>query len=241
MRALVLCAGFGTRLGNLTRDVPKCMLTANGIPILAYILGHLKNTGFLEIRINLHFQPSKIVSVFGDGKHIGLDIRYYVEPTILGTGGGVRNAAAGWTEPFLVQYGDIVTTDDLNEFMRLHASARTLASMKIHKRVNGVSRVDLDAAGYVTAFRTQPTSSTDAAEEHWVNSSLYALTPRAIETAPLGQFSDLNSSVMQPLIQQRQLTAFPCSGYRLAVDSPERLAKFQDDLNCGRVRIQPCL
>ena len=57
MRAMVLCAGYGTRLGNLTREIPKPMLTLNGRPILEYILAHLRAHHFDRVAVNLHFLP----------------------------------------------------------------------------------------------------------------------------------------------------------------------------------------
>ena len=57
MKAMVLCAGFGTRLGGITKEIPKPMLQLQGRPMLAYILANLREHGFDQIAINLHFKP----------------------------------------------------------------------------------------------------------------------------------------------------------------------------------------
>ena len=60
MKAMVLYAGFGTRLGDLTREIPKPMLSLRGRPMLEYILCNLQRHGFDEIGLNLHFMPETI-------------------------------------------------------------------------------------------------------------------------------------------------------------------------------------
>jgi mannose-1-phosphate guanylyltransferase len=100
MKAMVLSAGYGTRLGDLTREIPKPMLDVNGHPILTYILANLKKHGFTEVAINLHFRPELIREYFGDGKNIGLRLTYSYEPELLGTAGGVKNVQPFFeTEP----------------------------------------------------------------------------------------------------------------------------------------------
>src|SRR5438445_10156502 len=84
MKAMVLCAGLGTRLGDLTRDVPKAMLLLEGQPMLAFILANLKRHGFDDIVINLHFKPELIRERFADGAAHGVRITYSHEPQLLG-------------------------------------------------------------------------------------------------------------------------------------------------------------
>src|SRR2546423_8852800 len=90
MRAMVLCAGFGTRLGDLTRDLPKPMLLLEGHPLLAYLLSHLKAHGFDQIALNLHFMPETIRAYFGDGSRWQIPLSYSCEETLLGTAGGLK-------------------------------------------------------------------------------------------------------------------------------------------------------
>ena len=72
MKAMVLCAGSGTRLGELTRQTAKPMLRLQGRPILEYTLANLKRHGFDEIAVNLHFLPETIQGYFGDGAGFGV-------------------------------------------------------------------------------------------------------------------------------------------------------------------------
>ena len=94
MRAMVLCAGLGTRLGELTRQTPKALLPLHGGPILEYILANLRRHGFDEIAINLHMMPETIHGHFGDGAKFGVKLTYSHESVLLGTSGRRRVALA---------------------------------------------------------------------------------------------------------------------------------------------------
>src|SRR3989339_584799 len=110
MKAIVLAAGKGERLGEITAKVPKPMIEIMGRPILAHNLEWLKASGIREFYINLCHLPEKIVSYFGDGSKYGMKIKYSYEDTLLGTAGRVRKIVTEnfpeTQEPFLVVYGD---------------------------------------------------------------------------------------------------------------------------------------
>ena len=90
MKAMILAAGYGTRLLPLTREIPKALLPLCGRPLISYTLAFLKKWGFNEIIINLHHHPQSIKDELGDGSQFGLRIIYSYEPEILGTGGGIK-------------------------------------------------------------------------------------------------------------------------------------------------------
>ena len=92
MKAMILAAGLGTRLGELTREVPKPMLDIAGRPLLEYNIRNLVRCGFNEIMINLHFLPEMLRGFAGDGSAFGARVEYSYEPMLLGTAGGVRQA-----------------------------------------------------------------------------------------------------------------------------------------------------
>src|SRR5437667_3561774 len=106
MKAMVLAAGKGTRLGNLTRSVPKPLLPVAGRPLLSYTLALLADAGVTEVVVNLHHLAAQVQERLGDGSRWGLRVRYSAEESLLGTAGAVRRAADAFSEPFLVVYGD---------------------------------------------------------------------------------------------------------------------------------------
>ena len=89
MKAFILAAGKGKRLGHLTKDTPKPMLMLNGKPILEHNILMCKNAGVQDIFTNLHYLPDIITDYFGDGSKFGVNIQYNFEPELLGTAGGI--------------------------------------------------------------------------------------------------------------------------------------------------------
>src|SRR3990167_2616750 len=78
MKALILSAGGGTRLGKLKKKIPKPMITVCNYPVLEHLVFHLSKFGITQIMVNLHYKPEVIMNYFGTG------LLYSYEPTLLG-------------------------------------------------------------------------------------------------------------------------------------------------------------
>lgn len=133
MNALILAAGFGTRLRPHTHTIPKCLMPVNGTPLILYILALLKHHGIRDIMINLHHLGPKIQTFLGDGKKAGLTIHYSHEPKILGTGGGIKKALAYLKDPVLVINGDVIADFDLTALINQHREQRPYATIALHQ------------------------------------------------------------------------------------------------------------
>jgi len=239
MKAMVFCAGYGSRLGDLTRETPKPMLDLCGRPMLEWILAHLRTQGFDEVVVNLHFKPEIIRGHFGDGSRLGMRLRYTEEPQLLGTAGGVRNAASllRGDEPFLVQYGDVVTDQDFGALMHFHRERSALVTLLVHQRAKSNSIVMIAEDGRVTSFLERPDEvSRRAADSPWVNSGICVCAPEVLNLLPEG-VADLPRDVFPKLVASGRLFAMPLSGFRCAVDSPERLALVRSALAEKRCNI----
>ena len=242
MRALVLSAGYGTRLRELTRDLPKPMLDVCGRPMIEWILRHLATSGFTEVMINLHHKTEVIKTGLGDGRHLGVQLSYVHEPDLLGTAGAVRNAAdfLAARGTFLVQYGDVVTDQDLEAMLAFHKSRPATATILVHRRKGSNSIVDFDDDGRIHSFLERPsTEALRASTSDWVNSGITICEPELVEDIPPGDPSDLPRDVFPALVREGRLFAVPLTGFRCAVDSPERLRTLRDAIGEGRVRIEP--
>jgi len=91
-RAIILAAGFGTRLKWMRQDKPKALLEIAGVPLIVHVLRRLQRQGIVYVVINAHYQMAKLKAVVGDGSAFGMHIRISEEPTILDAGGGVCQA-----------------------------------------------------------------------------------------------------------------------------------------------------
>jgi NDP-sugar pyrophosphorylase family protein len=236
---MVLAAGYGTRLGELTRDLPKPMLEIGGRPILEHILNHLVRHGFTEIAVNLHFMPEVITSYFGDGSQLAAELHYSHERELLGTAGGLKRMAAfvGAGGSFVVQYGDVLTDHDLGRMLELHRSRQALATLLVHPRRRSNSVLELDDEGRITSFLERPSEAERRGiDSPWVNSGLCIAEPELLERIANGGPSDLPRDVLVPLVASGRLFADPLVGWRCAVDSAERLAEARAALELGHWR-----
>jgi NDP-sugar pyrophosphorylase family protein len=246
MKAMVLCAGYGTRLGELTRDWPKPMLPldARGRPLLAFLLGHLRAQGFTDVALNVHFRPEILRDWFGDGSRWGLRLHWSLENQLLGTAGGVKNLAHYFRheDAFLVQYGDILTDQDLAPLVQLHQRHRALATLLVHPRArsNSIITLDPDGSGRITGFLERPTDADrQGVDSPWVNSGICVCSPEILDHIPAGRPADFPRDVFRPLVATGRLHALPLAGWRRAIDSPERLDEARRAVAEGRCRVVP--
>src|SRR5205814_6694129 len=92
MRAMILAAGYGTRLWPLTIDRAKPALPFMGRPLVGYVAEYLAQFGCREVAVNLHHRPESVRAALGDGRAFGVHLAYFDEPVILGTSGALDNA-----------------------------------------------------------------------------------------------------------------------------------------------------
>ncbi len=130
--AFVLAAGLGTRLRPLTLTTPKPLLPVGGRPLLDHVVEQLRRHGHEEILVNAHWLSDQIVA-WGEGKP---GITVVVEtPAILGTGGGLVNAASRLADRFVVVNGDILSDIDLGALWQVDAPAvMALRSQEVDPR-----------------------------------------------------------------------------------------------------------
>lgn len=137
LRAMVLCAGLGTRLGPLSQERPKPLLPVCDYPLVRYALALLKGHKINEVVINVHHLAEQFEAELGDGRELGLRLLYSREDEILGTGGGLRRVASHLThnghEPCIVMNGKVVIDVDLESVMALHRITGAVATMVLQE------------------------------------------------------------------------------------------------------------
>jgi mannose-1-phosphate guanylyltransferase len=234
----VLCAGFGTRLGDLTRETPKPMLPVGDDALVGHTLRHLASLGFTDVAINLHFKPEVVEAHVGDGSRYGLRVTYAREPALLGTAGAVRNLAdfLARDEDFLVLYGDLLIDEDFAAMLAEHKARGASATLLVHQRAGSNSLVRMED-GRVTGFVERPDEAERARNPFpWVNSGAQVLHRRMIARIPEGRASDLPRDVYVPSLAEEAIYGRPLTGYRCAIDSPARYDEARAAWAEGRYR-----
>jgi mannose-1-phosphate guanylyltransferase / phosphomannomutase len=160
MRAMILAAGYGTRLWPLTIDRAKPAIPFMGRPLVGYVAEYLARHGFEDVVVNLHHRPESVREALGDGARFGARFHYVEEPEILGTGGAIENARSLLdADAFVVVNGKIATDIDLAAALDTHRRARALATLVLRpnptrERYSVVETSD----GLVTGFGGYPAS-----------------------------------------------------------------------------------
>lgn len=160
MRAMILAAGYGTRLWPLTIDRTKPAIPFMGRPLIGYVAEYLAGYGFDDIVVNLHHQPESVRAALGDGSAYGVRFHYVEEPVILGTSGAIGNARHLLDgDHFVVINGKLATDIDLREALETHRRTQALATLVLRpnparERYSSVHVSD----GLVTGFGGYPTS-----------------------------------------------------------------------------------
>ncbi|HMS34373.1 MAG TPA: nucleotidyltransferase family protein [Ignavibacteria bacterium] len=135
MKAMILSAGFGTRLEHYTDKIPKALVPYRNIPMINHQIERLKKIGAEEIVVNAHHHSNVILDYFAKN-NFGENITVIIEEEILGTGGGILNAEDYFRdeEYFLVMNVDIETDMDLNQMILYHQSKKPFATIAVQKR-----------------------------------------------------------------------------------------------------------
>ena len=110
MKAVVLAAGQGTRMGPLTRNTPKVMLPIANEPVLSHVIRSAREAGIKEFVLVVGYGANLIKDYFGDGSEMGVNIEYIRQEKQLGTADAVRSAQELVDDRFLVLNGDIIAS-----------------------------------------------------------------------------------------------------------------------------------
>lgn len=196
VKAMVLAAGRGTRLGSMTTARPKPMIPIAGKPILEHTITWLRDSGITEIVVNLHHHADQIRSHFGDGCRLGVNISYSPEPSLLGTAGALRPVRDTFSSTFLVVYGDNFFRCDFPRLLAAHRAHRGIGTMALYEWPNatesGVVRIDGDLR--VVEFVEKPAAG--SAFSHLINAGLLLWEPEVFRFIPADGPADFSRDVI---------------------------------------------
>ncbi len=185
MKAVILCAGEGTRLRSLTNELPKVMLPIAGKPILQHHIEYYKRYSITDIYINLHHLPGKIVSYFKEGGDFGVDITYSYEKKLLGTAGALNGFRQELESggAFFVHYGDVLSEVDLEKMLAYHGERESVATLAIHPSSHPQDSdiVTMNEGGRITRLYHKPGTLDHG---NLGNGALYLLEPKILQYLP---------------------------------------------------------
>jgi len=212
---MLLCAGYGTRLGELSDERPKPLLPVVDIPIVRFGIANLRGHGITDIVINLHHKRELFRSELGDGSDLGVRLHYTEEPTILGTGGGLKNALElldpdGSDEPFVSHNGKLIFDVDVTALLAQdRADTEALGALVIRPTP------DAQDWGAVAIDDSQPPRIQDFwGKGHHMFCGIHVSRPSAIARLPDGESCSLRQGYAPWIKQGAQVGAY--------IEDPER-------------------
>jgi NDP-sugar pyrophosphorylase family protein len=181
-----MAGGLGTRLGDLTRDVPKPMLPVGSRPLLETIVRHIADQGFERLYLAVNYKAEQIENHFGDGSTLGLDIRYLREEQRLGTAGALGLLPQPPEQPLIVTNADLLTKEDFGSMVDRHAESGADATMAVRPYEMQVPfGVVRERDGQIESIDEKPL------QRYVVSAGIYVLSPSTLALVPKGQALDM--------------------------------------------------
>lgn len=200
MRAMILAAGVGSRLGPLTTETPKPLLPVGGRPVLDRTIEQCRIAGITEVVINVHHAAEKIRERYRDGASWGVHVRYSVEETLLGTCGALLRARELLGDRFLVIYGDNVFGFPFDRLIAFDAASTTWATLGVYAR-RDVARsglVQVDEHDRVVRFIEKPRQAPTGI--HLIFAGIGVFSSRALDVSPRQIPADIGRDLIPAMI-----------------------------------------
>jgi dTDP-glucose pyrophosphorylase len=234
-KAVLLAAGRGTRMREMTAELPKPMLEVCGKPVLQYIVEGLRDAGVARFLIIVGYRADAVQNFFGDGSRYKVDIQYATQVTQDGTGRVVelaKNFVAN--APFILGYGDIlVAPENYKRLVDLEHNVEAIVSVTRGEDVSKGGAVFLNERMELVDLREK--TKPGAATSPWYNAGLYAFRPSIfdftakLKPSPRGEY-ELTDAIRE-LAQSGKaraghaVKALELSGEWADVRDPEILAR----------------
>jgi NDP-sugar pyrophosphorylase family protein len=200
MNAMILAAGFGTRLRPITYQLPKPMMPVCNQPLIAYAIENLMRAGIHDVVVNLHHLPDAIETYLLD-TYDDVNFWFFAEHEILGTGGGVKNARHMLQEDddFVLVNGDTLQAPDLQSLIRARRKNNALAALSLrHPPANDkFTAVWLDD-GRVTGFGT-------GSGEPLMFGGAHVISSRIFDAMPHGNVFSIVDDVYVPMLSHETI------------------------------------
>jgi mannose-1-phosphate guanylyltransferase len=207
MKAMILAAGYGTRLRPLTNKKPKALMPVANRPILSRNIEYLKRFGVGEILVNAHHHARQISDYLEAGRPFGLKVDVRVEPEILGTGGGIKNTEDFWDQgSFIVMNSDILTDIDLGPVYDHHSKSKAIATLVLHDR-EPYNQIQIDGHGAVVDIARA------RSPERLAFTGIHMIEPRLLDHIPSAGFSDIIDCYQELIRAGEFIAAYQSKGH----------------------------
>lgn len=229
-QAVLLAAGRGTRMRELTQSLPKPMIPVRGKPVLLHIIEGLRAAGVTRFLIVVGYHGEVVREFFHNGSAWGVNISYVTQQTQDGTGRVVELAREFvGTRPFILHYGDILLESaNYRRLVPMTDGVEAVVSVKRDEDVSKGGAVFVDEAMSVTDVREKPAPGEPTSP--WYNAGVYSFRPsifawtEKLERSPRGEY-ELTDALRELARSGQKVQALELEGDWADVRDPEVLAQ----------------
>jgi len=234
-KAVVLAAGRGTRMRELTAEVPKPMIQVRGKPVLQHIIEGLRDAGIPELLVIVGYHADAVRKFFGDGSRYSISIQYATQTVQDGTG-RVVDLARSFVEDslFVLSYGDIlVEPANYKRLVNISEDIEAVITVTRGEDMSKGGAVFLNDRMELLDLREK--SQSGEATSPWYNAGLYAFRPSIFEftaklqPSPRGEY-ELTDAIRDLAQSGKKVQALELTGEWADVRDPEVLAKLNQSL-----------
>jgi NDP-sugar pyrophosphorylase family protein len=242
MKAMILAAGFGTRLKPLTIGLPKPMFPLLNRPLLEHTLNFLSSQGIQDIIVNVHHLPEKIVEYFGDGTDFGVCLQFSREEEILGTAGGLKKAQSFLEkETFLVLNSDVLADINFDSVLKFHKEKNSCLTLVVRQDEEPEKYRPIHLADdcRITRFVDASTNHPSTNIQQVMFTGIQVMEPEIFSRIPINKFCGTTEDIFPTMIEK----GLPVYGhlhekYWIDMGTPETYIQAQADALEGRLALK---
>jgi glucose-1-phosphate cytidylyltransferase len=213
MKCVILAGGRGTRISELTKNIPKPMIKISGKPILYHIMKHYSNYGFKDFIIAAGYKKNIVINFFKNKKFPKWKIKVVDTGRNTMTGGRLKRLEKFLgDETFMLTYGDGLSNINLNKLIRFHKKHKkisTLTSVRPPARFGAIKI----SGNKVTYFKEK-----FKLDEGWINGGFFVFEPEIFKYIK-GDKTYLEREPLQKISRRKQLFAFKHCGFWQCMDT----------------------
>src|SRR5258708_19893033 len=235
MQAVILAGGRGGGMRGIRETIPKPMIMVAGKPFLQHQLELLRDAGISRALLLVAYLGEQIREYFGDGARFGCNVSYSFEPSLLGTGGALKNAEAQLLDYFVLVNGDTYLAIDYSELVGKFAEANCSALIVAYEKPAAVSQhipanilpnnLGVDVEGVVTAYRKR-----DPEGLSHIDAGVIVLKKGILAGFVTGQKCSLEEEIYPNLIARGEMRAWVTRQPFYDMGSPQGLAALEEKL-----------
>ena len=207
------------------------MLPVLNHPFLEHTICYLKKYGITEIILALSYLPEVVRNYFGDGRRLGVRLRYTLEDSPLGTAGAVKKAEQYLDSTFAVLNGDIFTDIDIAAMYDFHRERKARATIALTWVDNpcAFGVVETENDGRIRRFMEKP--APDEVTTNWINAGIYLLEPEVLQQVPENTHYMFERGLFPRLLELGEtVCGYRCHGQWLDMGTPEKYLSLNCDL-----------